>query len=162
MIYLSCNEALYRVCEHDDQCKEKPCSVGNWVHSTVVIEEVTWRMCSHTAELKTLITPWDQPSQLLPYQQTSISPSSPPTPPSLPSPPPPPFLLLLTPLTLSVSQGSEKASQTKDNAKDKAGGDRDVRDNTESWDGTTSEGAIDEVSVVVTDKGCRGKVKIHY
>ena len=39
--YLSGDEALYGVGEHDDTGEEEPSGIGNWVDLTVVIEEIT-------------------------------------------------------------------------------------------------------------------------
>ena len=54
--------------------------------------------------------------------------------------------------TLGLLQYGEESSQTQHNAEDKAGRDRDVRDNGESGQRATSERAVDEVGVVVTHK----------
>lgn len=39
--YLSGDEALYGVGEHDDTGEEEPSGIGNWVDLAVVIEEIT-------------------------------------------------------------------------------------------------------------------------
>ena len=65
-------------------------------------------------------------------------------------------------LTLSLSQESKKSSQTQYNAEDKAGSDRDMRDNREPSQRTLSERTVDQVGVVVTHKRYgRNKEEFH-
>ena len=53
---------------------------------------------------------------------------------------------------MCLSHKCYKSSQTKNEAKDKANGDRDVRNSGEPRVRPLLEGVIDEVGVVVTDK----------
>ena len=42
-MYLSGNEALYGVGEHDDTGKEEPSGIGNWINLAVIVEEITYK-----------------------------------------------------------------------------------------------------------------------
>lgn len=57
--------------------------------------------------------------------------------------------------TLRLSEDGEKSRQTEHNAEDKAGRDRDVGDDGEPSQRSSSEGTIDQIRVVVTHKRCK-------
>lgn len=60
-------------------------------------------------------------------------------------------------VTLSFVYEGEKSREPQNCTEDEAGGDRDVRNCGESLEGAVAKGSIDQVGVVVADKGYNNK-----